>query len=68
MEYPTQNRLVVPILAISRQQLAARITRRDRSPQSLQFGFEKMVGDDQRLDRLTGIAVAGRDGLVGGRL
>jgi hypothetical protein len=29
----------------------------------LQIGFEKLVGDDQRLDRLTPIAAAGRDGL-----
>jgi len=43
--------LVIPILAITRQQLAACITRRDRRSQLLQLGFEKMVGDDQRLDR-----------------
>jgi len=30
--------------------LASRIAGRDRSPQFLQFGFKKMVGDDQRLD------------------
>jgi hypothetical protein len=39
-----------------RQQVASRITRRGRSPQLLQFVFQKSIGDDQRLDRLTRIA------------
>ena len=42
----------------------ARITRRDRRPQILQLGFEKGVGEDQRLDRLTRITAAGRDGPI----
>jgi hypothetical protein len=48
--------------------LASRITRRNRSPQLLQFCFEKMVGDDQRLDGLAGITAAGRDGQICRRL
>jgi hypothetical protein len=46
----------MPILAIMRQRLShlqqfpACITQRDRSLKFLQIGFEKMVGDDQRLD------------------
>jgi hypothetical protein len=39
-----------------------------RCPQFLQLGFEKRVGDDQRLDRLACIAAARRDGLTGRRL
>jgi hypothetical protein len=31
-------------------------------------GFEKMVGDDQRLDRLARITAARRDGLIRCRL
>ena len=48
--------LSLPILPITRQRLCrlkqfpSRITHRDRCPQLLQIGFEKMVGDDQRLD------------------
>jgi hypothetical protein len=34
-------------------------------PAASQFGFEKMVGDDQRLDGLAGVTAAGRDSLVG---
>jgi hypothetical protein len=37
---------------------------RDRRLKFLQIGFEKMVGDDQRLDGLAGITAAGRDGLI----
>jgi hypothetical protein len=44
------------------------ITRRDRRLKFLQIGFEKLVGDDQRLDRITSITDAGRDGLIGCRL
>jgi len=40
-------------------------TRRDRGPQFFQVGFEKVIGDDQRLDRLSRIAVASYDGLIG---
>ena len=36
----------------------------DFGPQLLQLGFEKMVGDNQRLDRLAGIAVADDDSAV----
>jgi hypothetical protein len=39
-------------------------THRDRRPKSLQIGFEKMVRDDQRLDRLASIPAAGRNGLI----
>jgi hypothetical protein len=46
--------LVVPILPITRQR-PSRITRRYRSPQLLKFGFEILVGDDQRLNRLASI-------------
>jgi hypothetical protein len=46
------------------RQRPSRITRRDRSLQLLQFGFEKGVGDDQRLDGLTRITVTSRDGLM----
>ena len=46
--------LVIPVLAITRQQLAARIARRGRRLEFFQIRFEKMVGDDQRLDRLAG--------------
>jgi hypothetical protein len=45
-----------------------RITHRDRSPKFLQISFEKRVGDHQRLDGLTGITAAGRDGLIRCRL
>jgi hypothetical protein len=58
---------IIPIFVITRQrvgQFPLRITRRDRSPQLLQLGFEKMVGDNQRLDRLAGIAVADDDSAV----
>jgi hypothetical protein len=34
----------------------------------LQIGFEELVGDDQRLDRLASIATAGCDCLIGSRL
>ena len=44
------------------------ITRRDRSPQLFQFGFEKCVGDDQSLDCLARIAAVGRDSLIGSLL
>jgi hypothetical protein len=66
--------LVIPILAIMRQRLGdleqfpSRIAHRDYSLKFLQISFEKMVGDDQRLDRLAGIAAAGRDGLIRRRL
>jgi Protein of unknown function (DUF3800) len=53
--FQARHALVVPILPITRQR-PSRITRRDRSPQLLQIGFEKLVGDDQRLDRLTCIS------------
>jgi hypothetical protein len=59
--------LVIPILPITRhlfKQLSSRIAHRGRRLKFLQIGLEKMVGDDQRLDRLAGIAAAGRDGLV----
>jgi hypothetical protein len=58
---------IIPILAITRQRLGhlrqfpSRITGRDRSLQFLQIGFEKRVGDDQRLDRLASITAARRD-------
>jgi hypothetical protein len=48
--------LVIP--SITRQQLAARIARRGRRLEFFQIHFEKMVGDDQRLDRLAGIVAA----------
>ena len=54
---------IVPILPIRRHLLSSRISRRDSSVQFLQFGFEKMVGD-QRLDCLARIATASRNGLV----
>jgi len=60
--------LVIPVLAITRQQLASRATRRERGPQFFQFGFQKMVGDDQRLDCLSRITAACRDGLIRRRL
>jgi hypothetical protein len=53
---------IIAILPITRQrlrrlkQLSARITHRNRSPQFLQLGFEKVVCDDQSLDGLTNIA------------
>jgi hypothetical protein len=52
--------LVIPILPITRQQFPPRITRRDRSLQFFKFGFEKMVCDDQRLDRFTRIDAEAR--------
>jgi len=61
----------VPILAITRHRLdqpPSRITHRDRSLKFLQIGFEKMVGDDQRLDGLPSIAAARRDSLIRSRL
>ena len=60
--------LVIPVLPITRQQLSSGITRRGGGPQHLHFGFEKMVGDDQRLDRLSRITVTRRNGLIRGRL
>jgi hypothetical protein len=66
--------LVVPILPITRQRLdrlkqfSSRIPHRDGGLEFLQIGFEKMVGDDQRLDRLTSIAAASLDCLIGSRL
>ncbi len=63
---------IIAILPITRQrlgglkQLPSRITHRDRSLKFLQIGFEKLVGDDQRLDRLPSITAAGRDRLIGG--
>jgi hypothetical protein len=44
------------------------MARRGRRPQLFQFGFEKMVGDDQRLDRFSRVAATGRDGLIRCRL
>jgi hypothetical protein len=55
---------IVPILPIRRHWLSSRISRRDSGAQFLQFGFEKMVGDDQRLDCLARIATASCNGLV----
>jgi hypothetical protein len=55
---------IIPILPITRRQFASRIAGRDLGPQFLQFGFEKGVGDDQRLDRLARITVAGRNSLT----
>src|ERR1700730_10496648 len=71
---PNTGHLVVPILPIARQRLGlfeqfpSRIPRRDCSLKFLQIGFEKGVGDDQRLDRLASITAASRDGLIGCRL
>ena len=65
---------IIPILPITRQRLGdfeqfpSRIAHRDRSLKFLQIGFEKMVGDDQRLDRLASIAATGRDRPIGSRL
>jgi hypothetical protein len=62
---------IIPVLPITRhrlEQLPSRITGRDRRLKFLQIGFEKLVGDDQRLDRLARIAAAGRDGLIYRRL
>src|SRR6516162_1696130 len=59
---------IEPILAITRHQLPSRITRRDRTAQLLQFGFEKVVCDDQCLDRLARIPAASCDGLICSRL
>jgi hypothetical protein len=62
---------IIPIFAVARQRLgclkqfSSRIARRDRCPKSLQVGFEKMVGDDQRLGGLAGIAAADRNSLIG---
>jgi hypothetical protein len=50
------------------KQFPPRISHRDRSPKFLQISFEKRVGDDQRLDGLTGITAAGRNGLIRRRL
>jgi hypothetical protein len=50
------------------EQLASRIPHRGRRLQFLQIGFEIVVGDDQRLDRLAGITAAGRDRLIRRRL
>ena len=44
------------------KQLSSCITQRDRRFQFLQIGFEKLIGNDQRLDRLARIAAASRDG------
>jgi hypothetical protein len=62
---------IIPILAITRQRLGhlrqfpSRITGRDRSLQFLQIGFEKRVGDDQRLDRLASAAASAMSGGLG---
>jgi hypothetical protein len=62
------NQLIVPILAITQhflEQSPSRIAHRGRRLQFFQIGFEKMVGDDQRLDCLASIAATGRDCLIG---
>src|SRR4029077_3613211 len=51
-------RSIIPILPITRQQLASCIAGRDRCPQFFQFGFEKMIGDGQRLHRLMAAATS----------
>jgi hypothetical protein len=40
------------------QTISLALTHRARSPQFLQISFEKMVGDDQRFERLASIAAA----------
>ena len=42
---------------------SSRIAHRDRGLRFLQIGFEKMVGDDQRLDGLPSIAAARRNAI-----
>jgi hypothetical protein len=63
---------IIPILPVTRQRLGdfeqfpSRIAHRDRSLKFLQISFEKLVGDDQRLDCLPSITAARRDGLISG--
>ncbi len=59
---------MLPVTRQQLDQLSARVAHRDRSLKFLQISFEKMVGDDQRLDGLTSITAARRDRLIGRRL
>jgi hypothetical protein len=55
------------LLSCSRRwQPSARVACRYLCPELVELGFQKIVRDQQRLDRFFGVAAAGRDGLICG--